>query len=119
MLVGLQSHIDPSVGRKFFLAQEPLPQAFMPPQSGVASNGLTIYNWDQAAAQLIRDSGGWGAGAVVTYGFRASAPAQMPAGVSGFSPFTSAQIAMTIESLALWSEEYYLCSRTDERRVYK
>jgi hypothetical protein len=80
------------------------PQAFMPPQSGVAANGLPIFNWDQAAAQIARESGGWGAGAVVTYGFRASEPAQMPSDVSGFQQFTAAQIAITIESLALWSE---------------
>ena len=47
---------------------------------------------------------GWGAGAVVTYGFRASEPASMPAGVSGFLPFNAEQIAVAIESLALWAE---------------
>lgn len=79
------------------------PQFFMPPQNGVAGNGLPIFNYDQAAAQIVRQSSGWGPGAVVTYGFRASEPAQMP-GVTGFVQFTEAQIAMTIEALALWSE---------------
>ncbi|MCC6789308.1 MAG: M10 family metallopeptidase, partial [Hyphomonadaceae bacterium] len=80
------------------------PQAFTQPQSGVAGNGLPIYNWNQAAAQIARDSSGWGGGAVVTYGFRATEPAAMPAGVSGFVPFNAEQIAVAIESLALWSE---------------
>ncbi|MGE0531966.1 MAG: M57 family metalloprotease [Hyphomonadaceae bacterium] len=80
------------------------PQAFVPPTSGTASNGLPIYNWSQAAAQLARESSGWGAGAVVTFGFRDTPPAQMPNGVSGFTQFNSQQIALAIESLALWSE---------------
>ena len=42
------------------------PQFFTQPQSGVAGNGLPIFNWNQAAAQITRDSNGWGAGAVVT-----------------------------------------------------
>jgi hypothetical protein len=83
------------------------PQFFMPPQSGVAANGLPIYNWDQAAAQLTRHSDGWGNGygnpATVTYAYRESAPS-MPAGVSIFSPFSAAQIAATEEILELWSE---------------
>src|SRR5690606_4993916 len=79
------------------------PEYFMPPQSGVAGNGLPIFNYDQAAAQLTRNSNGWGPGAVVTYGFRATEPAQMP-GVTGFVQFNAAQIAMTIEALALWAE---------------
>jgi serralysin len=79
------------------------PEFFMPPQSGVGDNGLPIFSYDQAAAQLTRNSSGWGAGAVVTYGFRATEPAQMP-GVTGFVQFNAAQIAMTIESLALWAE---------------
>lgn len=75
------------------------PQAFTQPQSGGASNGLPIYNWNQAAAQIARDSSGWGAGAVVTYGFRASEPGAMPPGVSGFVPFNAEQIAVAIN---LW-----------------
>ncbi|MEQ1492059.1 MAG: M10 family metallopeptidase C-terminal domain-containing protein, partial [Terricaulis sp.] len=80
------------------------PQYFVPPTSGVAGNGLPIYNWNQAAAQIARDSGGWGAGAVVTYAFRANAPVLMPNGVAGFVQFNAQQIAVAIESLALWSE---------------
>jgi hypothetical protein len=83
------------------------PQAFIPPTSGTAGNGLPIYSWDQAAAQLTRDSNGWsgivGQAAVVTYAFRATA-ANPPSGVSGFTQFSEAQIIAAIEALALWSE---------------
>ena len=81
------------------------PQAFMPPTSGVAANGLPIYSWDQAAAQITRDSNGWaglGNAATVTYGFRDSA-ILMPNGTSGFVQFSAAQIAVAEVSLALWS----------------
>lgn len=83
------------------------PQFFMPPQSGVATNGLPIFNWDQAAVQLDRDSNGWaglGNPAVISYGFRLSAPATLPNGVTTFSQFSASQITATIEILALWSE---------------
>ncbi|MFN3464770.1 MAG: M57 family metalloprotease, partial [Terricaulis sp.] len=83
------------------------PQAFMPPTSGVAANGLPIYDWNQAAAQLTRESNGWaglGNPATVTFAFRATMDGAMPSGTSGFLPFTEAQIAMTLEALALWAE---------------
>ncbi|MEZ5958975.1 MAG: M10 family metallopeptidase C-terminal domain-containing protein [Hyphomonadaceae bacterium] len=83
------------------------PQAFIPPTSGVAANGLPIYNWDQAAAQLTRESNGWaglGNPANITFAFRASMDGAMPSDTSGFSQFTAEQIAMTLEALALWSE---------------
>jgi len=83
------------------------PQAFAPPTSGTAANGLPIYSWDQAAAQLTRDSNGWsgivGQSAVVTYAFRTTA-ATPPSGVGGFTQFSEAQIVAAIEALALWSE---------------
>ncbi|MCX7357838.1 MAG: M57 family metalloprotease [Alphaproteobacteria bacterium] len=80
------------------------PQAFVQPQTGVAPNGLPIFNWNQAAAQIARDSSGWGAGATVTFAFRATAPNQMPNGVTGFQQFNAAQIAVALESLTLWAE---------------
>jgi Ca2+-binding RTX toxin-like protein len=83
------------------------PQYFMPPQSGVAGNGLPIFNWDEAAEQLTRDSNGWagvGNPAVVTFGFRDTAPATMPGGATNFSQFSAAQITATLEVLNLWSE---------------
>jgi hypothetical protein len=68
---------------------------------------LPIYSWDQAAAQLTRDSNGWsgivGQAAVVTYAFRATA-ATPPSGVSGFTQFSETQIIAAIEALSLWSE---------------
>ncbi|MGD9982112.1 MAG: M10 family metallopeptidase C-terminal domain-containing protein [Hyphomonadaceae bacterium] len=82
------------------------PQFFVPPTSGVAANGLPIFNWDQAAAQLTRQSSGWaglGNPANITFGFRSSAPATMPDDTSGFLRFNATQIAVAIEALALWS----------------
>jgi Ca2+-binding RTX toxin-like protein len=83
------------------------PQFFMPPQSGVAPNGLPIFNWDPAAIQITRDSNGWagvGNPAVVTFGFRDTAPGVMPNGTTNFSQFSAAQIAATLEVLSLWSD---------------
>jgi Ca2+-binding RTX toxin-like protein len=84
------------------------PQFFLTPTNGVAANGLPIYNWDQAAAQLTRDSNGWGGlgnAAVITYGYRASiSPANMPNGTTGFVAFTAEQIAITEQILDLWSD---------------
>jgi serralysin len=82
-------------------------QYFMPPQSGMAPNGLPIFNWDQAATQITRDSNGWagvGNPAVVTFGFRETAPGTMPAGTTNFSQFSAAQIAATLDVLSLWSD---------------
>jgi Ca2+-binding RTX toxin-like protein len=75
----------------------------MPPTSGTASNGLPIYNWDQAAAQITRDSSGWGP-SNITFAFRSTAPATMPTDTSGFVRFSDLQIAATLEMIALWSE---------------
>ncbi len=82
------------------------PQYFLTPTSGFA-NGLPIYDWDEAAAALTRHSNGWGGlgnPANVTFAFRSTAPSSMPDDTSGFVRFTEAQIAMTLEILALWSE---------------
>ncbi|MGE0741847.1 MAG: M10 family metallopeptidase C-terminal domain-containing protein [Hyphomonadaceae bacterium] len=82
------------------------PQSFIDPQSGVAGNGLPIYNWDQAAAQLTRDSNGWPgfAGATVSYAFRSTMTGALPNGVTGFTRFTEAQIIATEVALQLWSD---------------
>jgi len=91
----LSGHNDPSG-----------PQYFLPPTSGVAANGLPIYSWNQAAAQLTRESNGWGGlgnAAVVTFAFRSSAPGAMPDDTAGFQQFTAAQIALTEQILSLWS----------------
>jgi hypothetical protein len=84
------------------------PQFFMPPTSGTAPNGLPVYNWDQAAAQLARDGGSWsfshGASVTVTYAFRSTAPGAMPDDTGGFSRFSAAQIAAAETALQLWSD---------------
>ncbi len=81
---------------------------FIPPSSGTASNGKTIYSWDEAAAQLTRGGYTWsstlGGAVTVTYGFRSTAPSNMPDDTGGFSRFNESQIIATIEALALWSD---------------
>ncbi|MBX9745439.1 MAG: M10 family metallopeptidase C-terminal domain-containing protein, partial [Hyphomonadaceae bacterium] len=89
------------------------PQGFMPPGSGVAANGLPIFSWDQAAAQITRPSASWATGlgqaATVTYGFRLNEPTlngqpNMPNGTAGFIQFTQVQIEATVMILGLWSD---------------
>jgi serralysin len=62
----------------------------------------------EAAVRLLRDEPGWShafnVGATVTYAFRASAPSEMPNGVSGFSQFNAAQILQTAKALQSWSD---------------
>ena len=89
-------------------AAAPDPEYLLPPTSGVASNGLPIFDWDQAAAQLTRSGASWsfalGGPATVTYGFRSTAPSTMPSDTAGFSRFSEAQIAATEAVLRLWSD---------------
>ncbi|HCK83199.1 MAG TPA: hypothetical protein DHW63_01350, partial [Hyphomonadaceae bacterium] len=84
------------------------PQFVILPTSGVATNGKTILDWDQAGAQITRDSDGWGlalgAGATVTYAFRSTAPLAMPDDTAGFSQFNAAQIAATEAALVMWAD---------------
>ncbi len=79
------------------------PHMFTPATSGVATNGLPIYSWTQAANQLTRESTGWvfSQGPItVTYAFRLSAPnGGMPDTASGFSRFNAAQIEAAETSL--------------------
>jgi serralysin len=85
-----------------------LPQFVILPASGVASNGKNILDWEQAGAQITRDSNGWGlalgAGATVTYAFRSTAPLTMPDDTAGFSRFNAAQIAAAEAALAMWAD---------------
>ncbi|MBS0385400.1 MAG: hypothetical protein JSS00_08620, partial [Proteobacteria bacterium] len=80
------------------------------PSSGTASNGKTIFSWDQAAAQITRGwpSVGWnlslGTSLSITYAFRATAPTPMPEDTAGFSRFSAAQITATELALQQWSE---------------
>ncbi len=86
----------------------PKPQAFAPPTSGVAANGLPIFSWDQAAAQITRTGASWSANlatpATITYAFRSTAPAVMPEDTAGFSRFSQTQILVAEASLRLWSD---------------
>jgi serralysin len=89
------------------LPGDPGPEYFMPPTSGVAANGLPIYSWTQAAAQITRPNANWstlGSPATVSYAFRSTEPGTMPDGTGGFSRFTSAQITAAELALRLWSD---------------
>ncbi len=77
------------------------PQFFLTPTSGFQNN-KPVFTWEQAAAQIARDSNGWGAGAVVTYAFRVNG-GTMPSGTSGFSQFSAAQITAAETALRLWA----------------
>ncbi|MEQ1709751.1 MAG: M10 family metallopeptidase C-terminal domain-containing protein, partial [Terricaulis sp.] len=90
-------------------APDPLrPQGFAPPTDGIAANGLPIFSWDQAAAQITRDNVSWnvvrGTAVTVSYAFRSTAPAAMPDDTAGFTRFSETQILVAEEALALWSE---------------
>jgi serralysin len=88
---------------------EPLqPVAFLNADArGGFDAGKDSFTVAEAADQIIRSEPGWGpmGGAfVVTYGFRADAPAQMPDDTSGFSRFNAAQIQQAELALAAWSD---------------
>lgn len=85
------------------------PNAFVNADSrvGVVA-GKTSLTVADAASALLRGEPGWSSqllqSATVTYAYRASAPATMPAGVSGFSTFNAAQIAQAEKALVAWSD---------------
>ncbi|MBB4152808.1 serralysin [Sphingomonas jinjuensis] len=73
------------------------------------TNGKTSLTIAEAAAQIGRANTTWngstlGQAAEVTYAFRASAPATMPNGTSGFSVFNAAQIEQAKIALQSWSD---------------
>ncbi len=72
-------------------------------RGGIASNGKPSFEIDMAAFQITRADASWGAGAVVTYAFRATS-AGMPSSVSMFATFTTAQITATLLALQSWSD---------------
>ncbi|MEQ1809225.1 MAG: M10 family metallopeptidase C-terminal domain-containing protein [Terricaulis sp.] len=71
------------------------------------SNGLPYFSWEEAAIQITRTGESWATAfstpTVVTYAYRASAPAMMPDDTAGFSTFSNAQIAATEAALAAWA----------------
>src|SRR5688572_14278969 len=75
-----------------------------------ANNTLPSYTTDQAAQQLTRYGGSWnglyvtGTPATVTYAFRATAPATMPADMGGFSQLSAAQMAAAELALQSWAD---------------
>ena len=84
------------------------PESIVFPSGGSATNGKTIYSWDQAAQQLTRSGNSWtvnpGEGTSVSYAFRSTAPATMPNGTGGFERFNSLQIDAAEQALLLWSD---------------
>ena len=77
-------------------------------RGGTAANGKPSLTITQAGFHLIGGEPGWsgalGVGYTVTYAFRASEPATMPDGVTGFSQFTEAQIIQTERALQSWAD---------------
>lgn len=70
--------------------------------------GKTSLTVSEAADRLLRGEPGWShalnTGATVTYAFRATAPTDMPNGVTGFTPFNAAQILQAEKALQSWSD---------------
>ncbi len=75
--------------------------------STFSSNGLPYFSWEEAAIQISRTGNSWATAlntpTVVTYAYRAGAPASMPSDTAGFSTFSAAQIAATEAALAAWA----------------
>ncbi|HEY1225009.1 MAG TPA: M10 family metallopeptidase C-terminal domain-containing protein, partial [Brevundimonas sp.] len=74
----------------------------------VQSNGKTSLSPTDAGSQITRTNTRWGSGgmgtaATVTFAFRSTAIV-MPEGTTGFSQFTTTQIAATLLALASWSD---------------
>ncbi|HEX8568549.1 MAG TPA: M10 family metallopeptidase C-terminal domain-containing protein [Caulobacteraceae bacterium] len=71
-------------------------------------NGKPSLNPDAGAQQVARPGVTWGAGAVVTYAFRSTAPATMPGEgeeqTSGFERFNSLQIQAAELALQVWAD---------------
>ncbi len=76
-------------------------------RGGFGSNGKPSLSTVDAGVQISRTGQSWstalGTGAVVTYAFRSSITT-MPTDTQGFSQFSNAQIAATIQALAAWSD---------------
>ena len=87
------------------------PQAYLNADAratSVTDVGKPSYTIDQAADQIVRSEPGWsshlGEAFTVTYAFRASVPASMPADTAGFSRFNAAQISQAELALRAWSD---------------
>src|SRR5690606_11294061 len=73
-------------------------------RGGSEPNGRPSVSVEGAGGAIGRSGVSWGPGAVVTFAFRAAAPGTMPDDTSGFSQFSSAQIAQTLLALQAWSD---------------
>ncbi|WP_197276978.1 DUF4214 domain-containing protein [Sphingomonas profundi] len=77
-------------------------------RGGTTLNGKPSFTIDQAADQLTRAGRSWssdlGQAATVTYAFRATAPAEIPADAHGFQRFGDRQIAAAEQALTRWAE---------------
>ena len=77
-------------------------------RGGTAENGKPSMTIEQAGLHLIGGEPGWSAAlgvpATVTYGYRTSAPSDMPDDTGGFSRFNAAQIAQSELALQAWSD---------------
>jgi serralysin len=77
-------------------------------RDGVGSNGKESLTVAEAGFRLIGGEPGWsralGVGFTVTYGFRASEPAEIPDDAEGFSRFNAAQITQAELALKGWSD---------------
>lgn len=71
-------------------------------------NGKDSLTLTEAAQKLVGSNLGWsgvlGQAAVVTYGFRATAPASMPGDSGGFTQFDATQITQAELAITAWSD---------------
>jgi serralysin len=86
------------------------PQAFLNAEErgATAPNGKPSLTIAQAGFHLIGGEPGWssalGTSAVVSYGYRSTAPTTMPDDTGGFTRFNAAQITQSERALLAWSD---------------
>ena len=76
-------------------------------RGGTAPNGKPSFSLDQVANRLTGGEAGWGVMGqpfLVSYAFRANAPASMPSETTGFSRFNATQILQAELALQAWSD---------------
>lgn len=77
-------------------------------RGGTNANGKPSLTPQEAGEQITRGNVTWangiGQATTVTFAFRATAPAEMPNGTSGFTNFTTVQINATLLALQSWAD---------------
>ncbi|NBB53167.1 matrixin family metalloprotease, partial [Rhizobium sp. CRIBSB] len=79
-------------------------------RGGIHPNGKPSLGTFDAGVQITRTDSRWGGAASmgtaanVTFGFRGVAPGTMPTDTTGFTAFSTLQIAATLQALASWSD---------------